>query len=67
MELLIAPPRLRCKGTAGGQSVQGFEIMHLVEIVNEPGLLCRVHPSRCCVSVLEAGMSIPAKKPSQPK
>ena len=25
------------------------------------------HPSRCCVSALDAGMSIPAKNPSQPK
>jgi hypothetical protein len=25
------------------------------------------HPSRCCVSALDAGMSIPAKSPSQPK
>ena len=41
--------------------------VHVVEIVDHPSLLRRRHPSRCCVSALDAGMSIPAKNPSQPK
>ena len=41
--------------------------VHVVEIVDHPSLLCRAPPNRCCVSALDAGMSIAANKPSQPK
>ena len=41
--------------------------MDLVEIGNEPGLLRRVPTQPLLRHALDAGMSIPAKKPSQPK
>ena len=63
----FAPPYLRLNAAAGTWSVQLSKALAWSRSSIIPAFCVGRHPSRCCVSALDAGMSIPAKNPSQPK